>query len=108
VSGWGWNDPNYGALADPIYFARSGRQTMRIQRREDGVAIDQIVLSSDEYFQDRPGEVRTDETIITEALGSASGLTVSHLYRWPGTYPLRLTISASGASSSDDTTVTMK
>ena len=28
-----------------MYFATTGPQTIRIQRREDGISIDQIVLS---------------------------------------------------------------
>lgn len=48
LSGWGWQDNGYGAgvLGPPIYFAASGPQRIRIQVREDGLGIDQIVLSA--------------------------------------------------------------
>ena len=47
LRGWGWQDNGYGAgvLGPVVYFAVSGPQTVRVQRREDGLSIDQIVLS---------------------------------------------------------------
>ena len=36
-------------------FATSGTHTMRIQVREDGVQLDQIVLSSAQYLTAAPG-----------------------------------------------------
>ena len=58
VSGWEWQDNGYGArsLGAPIYFARSGRQTVRVQTREDGLAIDQILLSPAAYLHRKPAE----------------------------------------------------
>jgi len=44
VRNWGWNDNGYGSLGTPLVFATSGSQTIRIQIREDGVSLDQIVL----------------------------------------------------------------
>ena len=38
--------------------------TMRIQTREDGVMIDQIVLSAVKYKTTRPGAVKNDNTIL--------------------------------------------
>jgi hypothetical protein len=109
LSGWGWNDANYGGLAGPVYFSRSGAQTLRIQRREDGAIIDQIVLSSDKYYDDRPGATKADKTIIPSTLGTATGTTVPHVYRWRGTYPLILRVTnSSGQSDTDTTTVTVK
>jgi hypothetical protein len=48
LSGWGWQDNGYGAgvLGPLVSFATTGTQTIRIQTREDGLRIDQIVLSS--------------------------------------------------------------
>jgi hypothetical protein len=37
---------------------------MRIQTREDGVAIDQVVLSARKYLTTRPGAARNDMTIL--------------------------------------------
>jgi glucose/arabinose dehydrogenase len=64
LSGWGWQDIAYGALGPPIYFATSGRKTMRIQTREDGIAIDQIVLSAGAFTRSAPGAVRNDSRVM--------------------------------------------
>ena len=39
-----------------------GRGPRRIQTREDGVSIDQIVLSSEKYRTARPGTAKDDNT----------------------------------------------
>jgi hypothetical protein len=62
--GWGWNDNAYGAFAAPIYFAKSGPQTIRVLRREDGISIDQIVLSAGKYLNAPPGAAKNDTTIV--------------------------------------------
>src|SRR5215203_89269 len=54
VAGWGWADNSYGSLAGPIYFAATGTQTIRIQVREDGLSLDQIVLSADRFSTRAP------------------------------------------------------
>ncbi len=54
--GWGWADAGYGTLAAPIYFNQDGEQTIRIQQREDGVRIDQIVISADQVLLGRSGK----------------------------------------------------
>jgi len=64
ISGWGWNDNGYGVLGPLIYFATSGTQTLRVQAREDGISIDQIVLSADKYLTKAPGALRADATIL--------------------------------------------
>ena len=43
---------------------RRDRQTLRIQGREDGISVDQIVLSSAAYFTTRPGALKNDSTIL--------------------------------------------
>ena len=55
VSGWGWEDNGYGGNGPVISFATGGQQTIRVQRREDGVSIDQIVLSAATYLYQAPG-----------------------------------------------------
>ena len=47
LSGWKWQDNGYGlnVTGEPIYFATTGTQTLRVQTREDGLSIDQIVLA---------------------------------------------------------------
>ena len=66
LQGWGWSDNAYGADAAPIYFATTGPHTIRIQRREDGISIDQIVLSRDLYLTTSPGFTKNDGTILQE------------------------------------------
>ena len=64
VSGWGWQDNGYAALGGDIYFAASGTQTIRVQVREDGFGIDQIVLSPANYLTTSPGTLKNDTHIL--------------------------------------------
>jgi hypothetical protein len=68
MSGWGWQDNGYGAgaLGPVVYFASSGLQRMRVQVREDGLGIDQIVVSAVRYLSSAPGAVRNDTTIVPQ------------------------------------------
>lgn len=68
LAGWGWQDNGYGTniLGPVIYFATTGRQVIRIQTREDGLSIDQIVLSPVTYMSTSPGRTKLDATIITK------------------------------------------
>jgi len=61
LSGWMWQDNGYGSnvLGPALYFAASGTQTIRVQTREDGIAIDQIVLSPQLYLNARPVQTLT-------------------------------------------------
>lgn len=74
LSGWGWQDNGWGVgvLGPDIYFQTSGTQTIRIQEREDGLSIDQIVLSPSNYRTRAPGALKNDGMILT-AQGAASG-----------------------------------
>jgi endonuclease/exonuclease/phosphatase family metal-dependent hydrolase len=65
VAAWGWQDNGYAAMAEPIYFATSGQQTVRVQRREDGLSIDQIVLSSSSYRYSPPGAYKWDTLVLS-------------------------------------------
>ena len=69
LSGWGWQDNGWGvgALGPVLYFATSGPQTIRIQVREDGLSIDQIVLSPQAYLTQAPGALKNDSTILPKA-----------------------------------------
>jgi len=66
LSGWGWQDNGWGvgALGPLVYFATTGPQTIRIQSREDGLSIDQIVLSRDVFLNRAPGGLKNDTTIL--------------------------------------------
>jgi hypothetical protein len=68
VKGWGWQDNGYGAgVAGPLVrFAASGSHTIRVQTREDGFSIDQIVLSSATYTTAAPGALKNDTTKLPE------------------------------------------
>lgn len=68
---WGWNDNGYGGPGPLLYFATSGEQTLRVQRREDGIAIDQIVLSPAHFLETAPG-ADTDDATILAATGTAA------------------------------------
>jgi hypothetical protein len=68
LSGWGWEDNGWGGvgvLGPEIYFATTGPQTIRIQNREDGLSIDQIVLSPSRYLTTPPGPTKNDITIVS-------------------------------------------
>ncbi|MEO8521017.1 MAG: phosphatidylserine/phosphatidylglycerophosphate/cardiolipin synthase family protein [Acidobacteriota bacterium] len=71
VSGWGWQDNGYGrfVLGPAIYFATTGPQTIRVQRREDGASIDQIVLSPEKFLSAAPGGLTNDATILSDTAG---------------------------------------
>jgi hypothetical protein len=64
VAGWGWADNSYDTLAAPLFFAATGPQTIRVQVREDGLSLDQIVLSSSSYLTKAPGATKNDTTIL--------------------------------------------
>ena len=66
LQGWGWADNAYGVnmLGPLVYFAQAGPQRLRIQVREDGVGIDQIVLSAVRFVDTRPGATKNDTTIL--------------------------------------------
>ena len=68
LSGWGWQDNGgNGALGQVIYFAQTWTHTIRIQTREDGLSIDQIVLSPSAYLTNSPGRLVNDATILAES-----------------------------------------
>jgi phosphatidylserine/phosphatidylglycerophosphate/cardiolipin synthase-like enzyme len=66
VAGWGWQDNGWGqgVMGPLVYFKTSGPQTIRIQTREDGLSLDQIVLSPVTYLNASPGPNKNDATIL--------------------------------------------
>jgi hypothetical protein len=67
VSGWGWEDDGWGSVnanGTTLRFPEGGLQVIRVQTREDGVSIDQIVLSAVKYRGTRPGAAKNDTTIL--------------------------------------------
>jgi endonuclease/exonuclease/phosphatase family metal-dependent hydrolase len=73
VSGWGWQDGAYwlSSQSTTVRFASSGTHTIRVQTREDGVQIDQIVISSRAYLFESPGAF-TDDTVMVPDSGTAA------------------------------------
>ena len=61
VAGWGWQDNGWGVgvLGPVVRFAADGPQTIRVQTREDGLSVDQIVLSAVAYGIPHQGRSRT-------------------------------------------------
>src|SRR5687768_5045036 len=66
LSAWGWQDNGWGVgvLGPQIFFQSTGTQTIRIQVREDGISIDQIVLSPSTYLFSSPGALKNDNVIL--------------------------------------------
>jgi hypothetical protein len=64
---WGWQHTAYW-LSQPttVTFPTGGTHTLRIQVREDGVQLDQIVLSPGKYLKAAPGPVSNDSTIVSK------------------------------------------
>jgi len=89
LQGWGWQDDGWGAgvLGPAIFFQNTGTQTLRIQTREDGFAIDQIVLSSNAFLFTSPGLLKNDNTILPSTVQPA-----------PTNQPPQVSISATPAS----------
>lgn len=82
LSGWGWQDNGYGiaTLGRPIYFAQSGVQRVRVQVREDGIGIDQIVLSAGTYLTTAPGAPKNDATILPAPASNTTSIDEVVLY----------------------------
>jgi hypothetical protein len=70
LGGWGWHDNGWGVgvRGEAVYFAASGTQTIRVQRRQDGVSIDQVVISPGTYLYTAPGAAKYDTRILAPNL----------------------------------------
>jgi len=73
LSGWGWQDNGWGVgvLGPQIFFQSTGTHTIRIQGREDGISIDQIVLSPSTYLFTSPGALKNDNTVLPASGGGS-------------------------------------
>ena len=71
VSGWGWQDNGWGVnvFGPNITFTTSGVHTLRIQTREDGLSIDQVMLSPGKFLTTAPGSLKKDATIYPRNAG---------------------------------------
>jgi endonuclease/exonuclease/phosphatase family metal-dependent hydrolase len=73
MSNWGWYNTAYWLSQETgIRFATSGQHVIRVQTREDGVEIDQIVLSPVKYLSSAPGPSINDTTILPKTTTSAA------------------------------------
>ena len=108
VKGWGWADGSYGAIAAPVYFNADGVQTLRIQHREDGLRIDQVVISADDHYADAPGALKLDDTIVPVFPDGSTGAAVTNIYSRAGTYPLTLTVETDRGVATETTEVIVK
>ncbi|HUR33046.1 MAG TPA: carbohydrate-binding protein [Vicinamibacterales bacterium] len=78
VSAWGWTDRGYWTAQSPlVMFGARGTHTVRIQTREDGPQIDQIVLSPATYLTQSPGQSRNDVVILPHSTDGGSTTTSS-------------------------------
>jgi endonuclease/exonuclease/phosphatase family metal-dependent hydrolase len=92
LSDWGWQDNGWGVgvMGPLIYFQSAGTQTLRVQVREDGISIDQIVLSPQAYLSSSPGALKNDTVILASTIGTPP----------PTNQPPQVTISGSPVSGS--------
>ena len=65
ISGWGWaDDAWWTGQGGTIRFRTTGVKRLRIQTREDGVVLDQVVLSPTRFLREAPGGRQNDSTIV--------------------------------------------
>ena len=65
LQGWGWQNGAYWlSQRSTVVFSTTGLHTLRLQVREDGVELDQIVLSPRTYLRTPPGPPSNDSTIV--------------------------------------------
>src|SRR5437867_7461587 len=65
---WGWTDNGWCGLGTNVFFKNTGTHSIRVQVREDGLSIDQIVLSPITYVSKAPGKTKDDTTILAANL----------------------------------------
>lgn len=110
VSGWGWTGGAYWISENSqVQFASAGTKKIRVQTREDGVQIDQIVLSASKYLGSRPGAEKSDSTRLARTGGATTTTTGSgplggQAWAVPGTIQAEdFDLGNDGVSYHDDT-----
>ena len=103
--GWGWEDNGWCGTGTNIHFQTTGTHTIRLQLRESGFAIDQIVLSPQTYLTAAPGSRTSNSTILAAnlpALGGSTPTVSLALSPSSGSVPLNVdfTANVSGATAS--------
>jgi hypothetical protein len=114
VSGWGWQDAApWIATPSIVRFASNAPQTVRVQTREDGVIIDEIVLSPATYLSEAPGAPSNDGTTLPGNVRALTPRTVAlraaDATAWKGTWTVQSDSTAAGgqrlASANNGATV---
>ncbi|MBA3638841.1 MAG: metallophosphoesterase, partial [Acidobacteria bacterium] len=74
ISGWGWQDNAWGVgvTSTPITFTTPGPHKLRVQVREDGLSIDQILFSPVKFFSTWPGTLLDDTRIYPRSSSSST------------------------------------
>src|SRR5207248_9101031 len=86
VAGWGWQDRAWWTGQSAVVkFPSTGSHTLRVQAREDGAQIDQIVLSPSTYLSSAPGAVLNDSTIVQKPSVSVASTSTSSGGAYSGT-----------------------
>jgi Beta-propeller repeat len=82
----GWADNCYGAgvLGPVVRLATTGRHTLRFQAREDGLSINQVVLSASQHATGAPGLTKDDALVVKKTAaappdGCTAGEIVLHM-----------------------------
>jgi IPT/TIG domain len=99
LSGWGWQDNGWGTgvFGPQIFFQTTGTHTVRVQGREDGISIDQIVISPSTYLFTSPGALKNDNTVLPESGGGTP----------PPQPPTLTSVSPNSGSTAGGTSVTI-
>ena len=105
TSGWGWVDGAYWlAQTSIVQFSSSGAHALRVQSREDGAQIDQIVLSPATYLSRPPGGNANDSTILPRSTGGSTLAYLGAPVVLPGTIePQHFDTAGDGVSFHDTT-----
>jgi endonuclease/exonuclease/phosphatase family metal-dependent hydrolase len=78
LDGWTWQDNGWGwgVIGPNVYFATTGTQRLRVQTREDGLAVDRILLSPSTYLKSKPPALSSSTVTepVVEAPSSSSSL----------------------------------
>jgi len=101
VNNWGWSDNGWGSPGTDVYFASTGTHTVRVQQREDGAIVDEIVLSPTTYLSSPPGPHDNDTTILPAndgSGGSGGSLPSPWVERDIGSVPIAGSASASSGT----------
>jgi PKD repeat protein len=104
--GWGWEDNGWCGAGTNVHFQSTGTHTIRVQLRESGFTIDQIVLSPQTYLSAAPGARTGSSKILAANLPSLSGSTTPtvSMALSPASGPVPLSVdftaNVSGATAS--------